>query len=205
MPPRTAKEWKQFILIHFPILGWLWSYQLKFLINDIISGVTVSVMHIPQGQCMYILRAQNIDLPWHHFIWPISVYGWTQFSLVGQIYCTFSMRESLTICNNITISNKWPANFKRLFWSLYSERAVYNDNYFKNESVSIVIHTSTCVLYLIYCSTFTIYRNGLRCSGRVTTSVWIVYFIYGATDLCCVWNIKTCVIRYVISDTLWLC
>ena len=53
MPPRNAKELKQFILIHFPILSWLWSYQPKFLINDIIAGITVSVMHIPQGECIH--------------------------------------------------------------------------------------------------------------------------------------------------------
>ena len=27
-------------------------------------------------------------------------YGQTKSKLVGQIYCTFSVRESLTICNN---------------------------------------------------------------------------------------------------------
>ena len=26
---------------------------------------------------------------------PLSVYYWTQYNLVGQIYCTFSMRESI--------------------------------------------------------------------------------------------------------------
>ena len=50
MPPRNPKELKQFILVHLPILSWVWSYQLKFLIGDIIAGITVSVMHIPQGQ-----------------------------------------------------------------------------------------------------------------------------------------------------------
>ena len=50
MPPRTAKELKQFIFVHFPILSWFWSYQPKFLIGDITAGITVSVMYIPQGQ-----------------------------------------------------------------------------------------------------------------------------------------------------------
>ena len=50
MPPRNPKELKQFILVHLPILSWVWSYQPKFLIGDIIAGITVSVMHIPQGQ-----------------------------------------------------------------------------------------------------------------------------------------------------------
>ena len=50
MPPRTTKELKQFVFVHFPILSWLWSYQPKFLIGDITAGITVSVMYIPQGQ-----------------------------------------------------------------------------------------------------------------------------------------------------------
>ena len=50
MPPRTAKELKQFILLRLPILSWLWSYQPKFLIGDITAGITVAIMHIPQGK-----------------------------------------------------------------------------------------------------------------------------------------------------------
>ena len=50
MPPRNAKELKQFILVHLPVLSWLWSYQPKFLIGDITAGISVAIMHIPQGQ-----------------------------------------------------------------------------------------------------------------------------------------------------------
>ena len=50
MPPMSIKELKQFILVRLPILSWLWSYQSKFLIGDITAGITVSIMHIPQGQ-----------------------------------------------------------------------------------------------------------------------------------------------------------
>ena len=49
MPPRNAKELKQFVLVHLPILSWLWSYQPKFLIGDIIAGISIAIMHIPQG------------------------------------------------------------------------------------------------------------------------------------------------------------
>lgn len=48
-PPLSVKECKYFIFTHFPILGWLWSYQYKYLVGDAIAGVTVAVMHIPQG------------------------------------------------------------------------------------------------------------------------------------------------------------
>lgn len=47
--PSSKKEWKYFVFTHFPLLGWLWIYQFKFLVGDIISGITVAVMHIPQG------------------------------------------------------------------------------------------------------------------------------------------------------------
>ena len=39
---------------------------------------------------------------------------------VGQIYCTFSMGESLTVCSDVYISSKWPTNFKYLFRGLCS-------------------------------------------------------------------------------------
>jgi len=49
MPPRNVKELKQFTLVHLPILSWLWSYQPKFLIGDITAGISIAIMHIPQG------------------------------------------------------------------------------------------------------------------------------------------------------------
>jgi len=49
MPPRNAKELKKFFLAHIPILSWLWSYQPKFLIGDIIAGITTSIMQISEG------------------------------------------------------------------------------------------------------------------------------------------------------------
>ena len=48
-PPRTARQWWDFLLLRLPIISWLSTYRLKYLLGDSISGVTVSVMHIPQG------------------------------------------------------------------------------------------------------------------------------------------------------------
>ena len=42
-----------------------------------------------------------------------SVYGQTKFNLVGQIYCTIFIGESLTICNTVVIlflKNGWPTS-----------------------------------------------------------------------------------------------
>ena len=48
-PPRTKQECMRFFLLRLPILSWLWSYKPRYLVGDVIAGITVSVMHIPQG------------------------------------------------------------------------------------------------------------------------------------------------------------
>lgn len=50
LPPRNRVEWRKFIFVHLPVLHWLWSYRPKQLIGDIISGITIGVTHIPQGE-----------------------------------------------------------------------------------------------------------------------------------------------------------
>ena len=37
--------------------------------------------------------------------------GSTMHELIGQIHCILSMRESLTIRDDVIISNKWLTNF----------------------------------------------------------------------------------------------
>ena len=48
-PPLTRGAWLEFLLIHVPILRWVVTYRPSFFIGDIISGITVAIMHIPQG------------------------------------------------------------------------------------------------------------------------------------------------------------
>ena len=54
-------------------------------------------------------------LRWLIFAGPVT-YG----NLVGQIDCTFLVRESLTICIKFIISDKCLTNFKLLFWATYT-------------------------------------------------------------------------------------
>lgn len=62
----------------------------------------------------------------------ISVCGQTQTNLVGQIYCTlFSLGESVRICNDVIISNKWPTT-SNTYFELYKSQIVdpqYNKQY----------------------------------------------------------------------------
>ena len=60
IPPRTRWEWLDFLLVHVPIISWLLSYRPSFLINDIVSGVTVAIMHIPQGMMVGSLSAYHL-------------------------------------------------------------------------------------------------------------------------------------------------
>jgi len=48
-PPLNRKEWLEFLLVHLPFLKWVWGYRPKFLFGDIVAGITVAIMHIPQG------------------------------------------------------------------------------------------------------------------------------------------------------------
>ena len=48
-PPKTCKEWKRVLLGRLPILIWLYQYLPSLLFGDVISGITVGIMHIPQG------------------------------------------------------------------------------------------------------------------------------------------------------------
>ena len=46
----SGKKCKEFVFLRLPILNWLLHYRCeKDLLNDVISGVTVAIMNIPQG------------------------------------------------------------------------------------------------------------------------------------------------------------
>ena len=49
--PTSCADWKSFFLIRVPIIQWLWSYQAKHLIGDLVAGLTIGMTHIPQGGC----------------------------------------------------------------------------------------------------------------------------------------------------------
>ena len=48
-PPKGKKQWLDFFLMQIPLLKWVWGYKCSYIIGDIIAGITVAIMHIPQG------------------------------------------------------------------------------------------------------------------------------------------------------------
>ena len=55
MPPQNFSQWKKFVLDRVPILRWLYQYVMTLLFGDVISGITVGIMHIPQGNLRVVL------------------------------------------------------------------------------------------------------------------------------------------------------
>lgn len=45
----NIKSVYRFLFETFPIISWLGSYKKDDFLNDVISGCTVAIMHIPQG------------------------------------------------------------------------------------------------------------------------------------------------------------
>lgn len=41
-----------FLLARFPLFSWLFKYDIKQnIVSDIISGITIGIVHIPQSKC----------------------------------------------------------------------------------------------------------------------------------------------------------
>lgn len=56
----SSSKCKEFALTLFPIASWLPKYQWKTdIVNDLIAGFTVAIMHIPQGDQTFILECKN--------------------------------------------------------------------------------------------------------------------------------------------------
>lgn len=51
--------WVKFLRSVFPFVGILAKYQKKDVVGDVISGVTVGVMHIPQGKWFHKMIPSN--------------------------------------------------------------------------------------------------------------------------------------------------
>lgn len=79
--PNTAKEWarqfrlKKFIGRSVPIFEWLFRYNWKTdFIKDCISGITVAVMHIPQGMAYAILGNVPPIVGIYMAFFPVLIY-----------------------------------------------------------------------------------------------------------------------------------
>ena len=82
---------------------WLWFSVLTSPTHTCVNKIIYCNISLWEFKHYTYHRAQSILVTQATVFQHISVYDWTQSNLVGQIYCTLSMRESLTICNNVII------------------------------------------------------------------------------------------------------
>lgn len=98
-PPWSRREWRQFLLVRLPILHWVWTYQPLFFVGDLISGITVAIMHIPQGLAYSLLASLPAVYGLYTSFMPVIIYsflGTSRHISVG----TFAVVE-LMIGNSI--------------------------------------------------------------------------------------------------------
>eukprot|EP00731_Ephydatia_muelleri_P022025 Em0014g616a len=74
-PPKTKRAWLEFMLVHVPILRWLWTYQLSYLPNDIVAGFTIAIMQLPQGLAYAVLANLDPVYGLYTAIVPVIVYS----------------------------------------------------------------------------------------------------------------------------------
>ncbi|XP_030746136.1 prestin-like [Sitophilus oryzae] len=113
--PNAAREWKENLRIKkvfigfFPILDWLGKYNWKKdLFYDIISGITVAIMHIPQGMAYAMLGNVAPVVGIYMAFFPVLIYlffGTSRHNSLG----TFSVACLMT--GKAVIQHSDPAYF----------------------------------------------------------------------------------------------
>lgn len=63
-----------FITSIFPVLSWLPKYKLEYVLPDIISGFTISILHIPQGMAYGILASVKAQNGLYVSFFPVLIY-----------------------------------------------------------------------------------------------------------------------------------
>ncbi|KAI6655229.1 Solute carrier family 26 member 6 isoform X1 [Oopsacas minuta] len=106
----------RFFLARFPIFKWIYSYRLRrYLLGDILSGTTVSMLHLPQGMAYALLALQHPVYGLYtsflfSFIYPI--FGTSRHASLGTfavvaLLTSNAIREIATVA---TISNSCSMN-----------------------------------------------------------------------------------------------
>lgn len=70
-----STNWKSYFMSAIPTIGWLKEYRWKEnIISDIISGLTVAIMHIPQGMAYALLGNVPPVVGIYMAFFPVLVY-----------------------------------------------------------------------------------------------------------------------------------
>lgn len=74
-PFRKPKSWKKIFNKYLPITDWLFNYDIKAdLVSDIITGITIAIMHIPQGMAYAQLAETDEMVGLYTAVFPVIIY-----------------------------------------------------------------------------------------------------------------------------------
>ena len=69
------KSWKKFFNTYLPLTDWLFHYSLREdLMADIVAGITVAIMHIPQGMAYASLAETGPMVGIYTAVFPVAMY-----------------------------------------------------------------------------------------------------------------------------------
>lgn len=102
----------------FPVFAWLPNYKLDYLIPDIISGFTISILHIPQGMAYGVLASVSAENGLYVSFFPVLIYfllGTSKHISIGtfavvslmlssSVYGTNAIQKR-DVSTNLTIEN----------------------------------------------------------------------------------------------------
>eukprot|EP00731_Ephydatia_muelleri_P024323 Em0016g594a len=98
-PPLSRSAWLRFLLTHLPILHWMWTYKAQYLFRDIIAGISVAMLHVPQGLAYGLLAGLDPVYGLYTSFVPVimySIFGTSKHLSIG----TFAV-VSLLIRNSV--------------------------------------------------------------------------------------------------------
>eukprot|EP00095_Tigriopus_kingsejongensis_P012577 maker-scaffold298_size217389-snap-gene-1.14 protein:Tk12577 transcript:maker-scaffold298_size217389-snap-gene-1.14-mRNA-1 annotation:"solute carrier family 26 member 10-like isoform x3" len=74
-PCHRPKSWKKIFNHYLPITDWLFNYKVKSdLVADLIAGITIAIMHIPQGMAYAQLAETDPMVGLYTAVFPVIVY-----------------------------------------------------------------------------------------------------------------------------------
>lgn len=158
MPPKTCRQWGNFLLLRLPILSWFWSYKPRYLIGDIIAGITVSVMHIPQGLAYALLA----NLP--------PIYGLYTSFMAPIVYAIFGTSRHLALGTFAVVSLMVGNAVQRLVDSNGIPCLEETDSYVSNGNYTIVNYTNSSDL--VICENF---KRDVAVTLAFTSGITLVY------------------------------
>ncbi|KAL5501945.1 hypothetical protein EMCRGX_G008628 [Ephydatia muelleri] len=98
-PPMSREAWMRFLLTRLPILHWIWTYELQFLFKDIVAGVSVTLILVPQALSQGLLAGLDPVYGLYTSFVPVimySIFGTSKHLSIG----TFPV-VSLLVRNSI--------------------------------------------------------------------------------------------------------